>query len=93
MSKNNIFEDEKFKNFFNQHSNQLKGLAKKITPESLNNEKQLKETLKTLAQIANIKADDTKLDNIVDMLKNQKLNPKDPDSINKVLSDIKNKKK
>jgi len=88
----NILEDDKFRNFLNKHGEQIKGLAKKVNPETLSDEKQLKQTLKMLATMANVPADDKKLDDIVKLLKKQKFDPKDPNSISKMLDNIKPKK-
>ncbi|OEH86911.1 hypothetical protein BHU72_01225 [Desulfuribacillus stibiiarsenatis] len=90
---NNIFEDEKFQQFVGKHGDQLKNLAKTISPETLTDEKQLKGTLKMLAKMANVKTDDDKLDQLVKTLKKHNFNPKDPSSLNSILDSVKQKKK
>lgn len=89
----NIFEDDKFKKFLDQHGEQIKGMAKNVTPDVLTDEKQLKQTLKMIADMANIPADEKKFDKIVNVLKQEKFDPKNPDSVNKMLKNIKPPKK
>lgn len=88
----NIFEDEKLNKFLSKHGDQLKGMAKNIGPETLKNEQELKRTLKMLANMANLPADDKKINQVVKMLQQQKFDPKDPNSMNKVISNIKKNK-
>ena len=89
---NSIFEDDKFQNFMDKHGDQLKGMAKNINPATLADEKQLRQTLKMLANIAKVPADDKKIDQIVNVLKKQKFDPNDPNSVNKMLGSLKKKK-